>query len=596
MSAFFDLRPGVTREDGRTRFAVEADGDALSLELLSGATLEKHEMKRVSGGFVITADAPFGTRYRFTRGGHKLLDPRARAIDEDANAAIVVDEVFDWGTDRRPATAWTDTVIYEAHLRGMTMTHPDVPASLRGRFGGFASAPIIEHLTNLGVTAVQLMPVAHFLSEPALRERGLTNYWGYNPIAFFAPYAGYATDPRRAVIEFKEMVRALHAAGLEVLLDVVFNHTAEGRDDVRSLRGLVTDAYREPDVTGCGNTLDLDRPQNLRLVMDALRFWADEMHVDGFRFDLATALARKNGTFDRESPFLASISQDPSLSRLKLIAEPWDLGDNGYRLGQFPSGWRELNGKFRDDVRAFVHGGGRIGTLATRIAGSSDLFADRGPTAGVSFITSHDGFTLRDLVSYGCKHNDANGEANRDGDDHNHSDNHGVEGETDDPRVLEERAAATRMLLALLCFSRGVPMLLMGDELGRTQGGNNNAYCQDNTVSWMDWTNIDHALLRDVERLLSARRDARTLRGDAFLRDAEARWCTPLGEPCEWGDERSLGLWIEDAVGVLINGEDDALRFAIPHGFHKRLGAGALGVVPARSLQLVMREVIRSAP
>jgi isoamylase len=448
-----------------------------------------------------------------------LLDPYARTIARDllwddavlehgrntasfAPLARVVDTTFDWDGDRPPRTPWHETFVYELHVKGFTKQHPDVPESLRGTYAGLASPAAIAHLLDLGVSAVELLPVHYHIDEPFLLKAGRVNYWGYNTIGFFAPDPRYAASgPGGCVQEFKAMVRALHAAGIEVILDVVYNHTAEGGEHgpTISLRGIDNAAYyrladdrsRYVDFTGCGNSLNVAHPRTLQLIMDSLRYWALEMHVDGFRFDLASALARELWEVDRLGAFFDIIHQDPVLSEVKLIAEPWDLGPNGYQVGNFPVLWTEWNGKYRDCVRRFWKGdGGKVGELASRLSGSSDLYAHNGrrPSASLNFITAHDGFTLRDLVTYNHKHNEANGENNRDGNDHNDSWNCGFEGPTDDPAISALRTQQQRNLLATLLLSQGVPMLLAGDEFGHTQQGNNNAYCQDTPLTWLNWT------------------------------------------------------------------------------------------------------------
>jgi isoamylase len=418
--------------------------------------------------------------------------------------AAVVDPTFDWQHDRSPWTPWHETVIYELHVKGFTQQHPGVPGPLRGTFAGLASPAAIAHLQSLGVTAVELMPIHQHAIDRHLHERGLPNYWGYNTLAFFAPDLRFASSlvPHEAVREFKTMVRALHAASIEVILDVVYNHTAEGdhRGPTLSMRGIDNAAYyrlkaddqsRYVDYTGCGNTLNMQHPRVLQLIMDSLRYWVTEMHVDGFRFDLASALARELHAVDRLGSFFDIIHQDPVLSQVKLIAEPWDLGEGGYQVGNFPVGWAEWNGRYRDEVRRFWKGdGGMVNELATRLAGSSDLYDHSGrlPHASVNFVACHDGFTLHDLVSYEQKHNDANLEDNRDGERHNNSWNCGVEGPTSDTTVIALRERQARNVLATLFLSQGVRMLTAGDEMGRTQRGNNNAYCQDNEISWLDWS------------------------------------------------------------------------------------------------------------
>ena len=452
--------------------------------------------------------------------------------------SVVVDPGFPWGDGehRHPRHAWADTVIYELHVRGFTRCLESVPEAIRGTYAGLAHPAAVEHLTRLGVTAVELMPVHHFVDEPHLQLAGLTNYWGYNSVGYFAPHAAYSASGSRGeqVREFRAMVRALHDAGIEVLLDVVYNHTAEGDETgpTLSFRGLDDGGYyrldgeRYVDYTGCGNTLDAREPHVLQVIMDSLRYWVTEMHVDGFRFDLAAALARSMHDVDRLSGFFDCIAQDPVVNRVKLIAEPWDVGAGGYQVGEFPPLWTEWNGRYRDCVRD-VWRGAPVGLaeLATRITGSSDLYQDdgRAPYASINFVTAHDGFTLADLVSYEHKHNDANGEDGRDGTDDNRAWNGGVEGPTDDPQVLAGRRARRRGMLATLLLSAGVPMLRAGDEIGATQQGNNNAYCQDNEVSWLDWTRThdpageDPALPELVAGLVALRRRHPALRRRHFF-------------------------------------------------------------------------------
>jgi glycogen operon protein len=421
-----------------------------------------------------------------------------------APLAAVIDPAFTWGDDRPPKTSMHKTVVYEMHVRGLTKLHAKIPESLRGTYAGLASPPVIRYLKKLGVTAVELLPVHHFLQDRHLGDRGLANYWGYNTLGFFAPHIAYAASdsPLDAVREFKRMVRSLHAAGLEVILDVVYNHTAEGNQmgPTLSLRGIDNGAYYRlvrdnpryyMDYTGCGNTLNAMNPRVLQLIMDSLRYWILEMHVDGFRFDLASTLARELHAVDKLGAFFDIIHQDPTISQVKLIAEPWDLGEGGYMVGNFPTQWSEWNGEYRDCVRSFWKGdGGTVSEFATRFCGSSDLYAwsGRRPRASINFVTCHDGFTLEDLVSYNDKHNEANGEENRDGADHNISWNCGVEGPTNNRKILALRDRKKRSLLATLILSQGVPMLLAGDEIGHSQGGNNNTYCQDNETTWLNWT------------------------------------------------------------------------------------------------------------
>lgn len=442
--------------------------------------------------------------------GYRIGDPKQDlSFDERNNAGnvpkcVVIDQAFTWGGDQLLNTPWSKTVIYEVHVKGFTMRHPDVPERLRGTYAGLASPPMIEYLQSLGVTAVELLPIHHFINDQYLHEKGLTNYWGYNSIGFFAPDIRYASFPEqgRKVYEFKTMVKTLHSAGIEVILDVVYNHTGEGSHLGPTLcfRGVDNAAYYRlvpdkeryyMDYTGCGNTLNVRHPRTLQLIMDSLRYWVLEMHVDGFRFDLASALARELHDVDRLSAFFDIIHQDPVLSQVKLIAEPWDLGEGGYQVGNFPPGWAEWNGKYRDTIRSYWKGdGGVLGEMAHRLSGSSDLYSASGrqPYASINFVTAHDGFTLHDLVSYDHKHNEENGENNQDGSNDNLSWNCGVEGPTEDVQINELREKQKRNFLATLLLSQGVPMISGGDELGRTQQGNNNAYCQDNELSWYDWS------------------------------------------------------------------------------------------------------------
>ncbi len=486
----------------------------------------------------------------------------------------VVDTAFTWKSDRPPGQPWSQTVIYEMHVRGYTMRHPDVPPELRGTFLGLAEPAAIDHLVKLGVTAVELLPVHAIVDERNLVERGMRNYWGYNPICFFALDQRYYHASAHG--EFKTMVQRLHDAGIEVILDVVYNHTAEGNhlgptlsykgiDNASYYRLVPGDERYYENYSGCGNTLNLRHPRVLQMVTDSLRYWVEEMHVDGFRFDLAASLGRERAGFDGGSGFLDAVRQDPVMSRVKLIAEPWDLGGDGYRLGGFPPGWSEWNGRYRDTVRRFWRGdGGLIGDMASRLTGSSDLFewGGRRPWASVNFITAHDGFTLRDLVSYDHKHNEANAEGNLDGTNENYSWNCGVEGETDDPAVLRLRRQQTRNLLTTLLFSQGVPMLLSGDEIGQTQRGNNNAYCQDNALTWLDWNGADHELLEFVRTLIRLRREHPVFRRPRFFHGRrvpggelkDITWITPEGREMGHGDwvmpyARSLGFILGGDVG-----------------------------------------------
>ncbi|MFD3924109.1 glycogen debranching protein GlgX [Streptomyces sp. NPDC058595] len=587
-----------------------------------------------------------------------LLDPYARAVDGDfalppevyghvrdwpqqqvadtvrdehdsapyvPKGVVVHDDAPDdtWADDRRPKTPWADTVIYELHVRGFTMRHPGVPDELRGTYAGLAHPAAIDHLVRLGVTAVELLPVHQFAHEDHLLRRGLRNYWGYNSIGYFAPHAGYAAGGTRGqqVGEFKRMVRALHDAGIEVILDVVYNHTAEAGElgPTLSLRGidnrgyyrLQPDARRYSDYTGCGNTLHVVQPQVLRLITDSLRYWVTEMGVDGFRFDLAAALARSMHDVDMLSPFLAVIAQDPVLRRVKLIAEPWDVGDGGYQVGAFPPLWAEWNDRYRDAVRDFWRGATPdVRDLGYRLSGSSDLYAwgGRRPYASVNFVTAHDGFTLRDLVSYEHKHNEANGEGNRDGTDDNRAWNCGVEGETADPEINALRRRQLRNLLTTLLLSTGVPMLVAGDEMGRTQGGSNNAYCQDNETSWLDWSLLDqpgsYGLYRLTRRLLALRQTHPVLRRRAFfsgraqapdgLRDLA--WFRPDGKEMterDWyAPASTLGLFLS---GRDIPGRDARGRKITDDSFLAVLHSGSLpqdfalpGEPWARSYELVV--------
>jgi len=491
--------------------------------------------------------------------------------------SVVVDDDFDWGDDRHPRTPWHHTMIYEAHVRGFTKLHPTIPENLRGTYAGLATPDAIEHLTLLGVTAIELLPVHHFLHDQPLVDRGLRNYWGYNTIGFFAPYSGYAasgTDGEQ-VQEFKSMVKAFHAAGIEVILDVVYNHTAEGNHfgPTLSFRGIDNDDYyrlvaEDPrfymDYTGTGNTLNMRMPFVLHLLMDSLRYWVTEMHVDGFRFDLASTLARELHDVDRLSGFFDVIQQDPVINQVKLIAEPWDVGEGGYQVGNFPPLWSEWNGRYRDTVRDFWRGEpAALAEFANRLSGSPDLYQgdQRRPSASINFITAHDGFTLNDLVSYNERHNEANGEENRDGESHNRSWNSGEEGQTDDEEVRQIRIRQRRNFLSTLFLSQGVPMLLGGDEMGRTQGGNNNAYCQDNEISWFDWGLRDEnmALLGFTRQLMDYRRAHPVLRRRRWF---QGRPIYGSGvEDIVWfdcaGTEMDEHQWQQDfarSLGVFLNG------------------------------------------
>ncbi|HVV22667.1 MAG TPA: glycogen debranching protein GlgX [Pseudonocardiaceae bacterium] len=508
--------------------------------------------------------------------------PDGRNDDDSAGHmpySLVVSPFFDWANDRPPRTPYNESVIYEAHVRGLTMRHPDVPEELRGTYAGLAHPAVVEHLTELGVTAIELMPVHQFISDHGLIERGLSNYWGYNTIGYFAPHHAYSSmqDGAGHVQEFKGMVRTLHEADIEVILDVVYNHTAEGNHlgPTLSMRGIDNEAYyrlveKEPkyymDYTGTGNSLNVRSPHTLQLIMDSLRYWVTEMHVDGFRFDLAAALAREFYDVDRLATFFDLVQQDPVVSQVKLIAEPWDVGPGGYQVGNFPPLWTEWNGKYRDTVRDFWRGeSATLGEFASRITGSSDLYQHDGrrPFASINFVTAHDGFTLNDLVSYNEKHNEANGEGGRDGSDDNRSWNCGVEGPTDDPEILELRRRQRRNLLATMLLSQGVPMILHGDEIGRSQGGNNNAYCQDGELSWVDWASVkeNRELLEFVTDLTAFRKEHPVFRrrrffaGKPIARDEELRdisWFTPSGEEMT---EQNWDDGFGKAIIVFLNGE-----------------------------------------
>lgn len=603
-----------------------------------------------------------GTRYGYRvhgpydpASGHRcnpaklLLDPYAKAVDGDLDGdpslfsysfddvdqattgttpeasdslghtmvSVVVNPFFDWGHDRPPATPYHETVIYEAHVKGLTMRHPDVPDELRGTYAGLAHPAVIEHLTRLGVTAIELMPVHQFVTDPSLAAKGLTNYWGYNTIGFFAPHNGYAGYGRRGeqVMEFKAMVKALHQAGIEVLLDVVYNHTAEGNHlgPTLGFRGIDNAAYYRLvdgddahyfDTTGTGNSLLMRSPAVLQLIMDSLRYWVEEMHVDGFRFDLAATLARQFHEVDRLSAFFDIVHQDPVISQVKLIAEPWDLGDGGYQVGGFPPLWTEWNGRYRDTVRDFWRGEpATLPEFASRLTGSSDLYEHSGrmPSASINFVTAHDGFTLADLTAYGEKHNEANGEDNNDGENHNRSWNCGVEGPTDDPAVRELRARQRRNLLVTLMLSQGVPMIAHGDEIGRTQQGNNNAYCQDNELTWVDWGGTEGldpeaaALLEFARHAVRLRRDHPILHRRRFFDGkvgpgaaeglADIEWLDLTGDrmdDTDWHQSyaRTVAVFlngdaitetggrgeavVDDSFLLLLNAHSEALDFRVP--------------------------------
>ena len=574
-----------------------------------------------------------------------LLDPYAREVADGllpstaSNArlcakACVTDDEFAWGSDAPPVVPWTDTVLYEVHVKGVSRQHPGVPEALRGTYAGLASPAMIEHFRRLGVSALNLLPVHFFLDEQRLLDAGRVNYWGYNSLAFFAPAARYAAKVGGQSVcnEFKTMVRSLHAAGLEVILDVVFNHTAEtdaygptlsfrGIDNLSYYRLPPSDLAAYENFSGCGNTLNLAHPRVLQLVMDALRYWVEVMHVDGFRFDLAAALTR-------DSAFLAAVRQDPVMQRVKLIAEPWDVGPDGYRLGRFLPGWSEWNDRFRDDVRAFwLTGEAGVGQLAQRLAGSSELFrfAGRAPQASMNYICSHDGYTLRDLLSFQAKHNELNGEDNRDGHAHNFSWNCGAEGDSQDQVVVERRRRLQRALLATLMVAQGVPMLQSGDELGRTQAGNNNAYCQDNPLTWLDWSTADSDLIEYVAGLIDLRRRLPQLRRHHWLTgetgaagQPDVVWWHPAGRPMrvtDWQSRKLASLAVQlapepasaDGLGAhtllcLINRDEIPVSFIVPEGVWRQHCESSArqpfaseqrvktSVVPARSVQILTLE------
>ena len=555
-------------------------------------------------GHLRWSDALFG--YRLDHPDKDLSMDR-----RDSAAAMlksrVIDPAFTWGDDKLLRTPWHETVIYELHVKGFTARHPDIPPHLRGTYAGLASAPAIEHLKRLGVTAVELMPTHTFIDDRHLLEKGLRNYWGYNSIGFFAPEARYSASDN--IKEFKSMVKRLHSEGIEVILDVVYNHTGEGNHMGPTLcfRGIDNSAYYRVspedkryymDFTGCGNTLNMQHPRVLQLIMDSLRYWVQEMHVDGFRFDLASALARELHAVDRLGAFFDIIHQDPVLSQVKLIAEPWDLGEGGYQVGNFPVGWTEWNGKYRDTMRAYWKGdGGLIGDLAFRMTGSSDLYEHGGrrPYASINFITCHDGFTLRDLVSYNEKHNKANGENNRDGESHNLSWNCGEEGPTNNQHINSLRARQQRNFLATLLLSQGVPMLTAGDEMGRTQQGNNNAYCQDSELTWLDWDldKDNKELLKFVQQLIKLRKQHPSFRRRYFFQGhdivgvgvKDITWLRSTGGEMtdkEWHQSfaRCLGLFLagdamdeydergekisDDNIILLFNSHHEDIPFVLP--------------------------------
>jgi isoamylase len=619
---------GATYDGTGTNFSLFSEAaDAVELCLFDTDGTERRVPVTEVDGFCWHAYLPrigIGQRYGFRVHGpwdpangqrcnpnKLLLDPYAKAIDggvdwdpacypydfadpdtrndDDSSPhvpkGVVVSPYFDWTADRPPDIPLHESVIYELHVKGFTATHPDIPELLRGTYAGLAHPVAVDYLHSLGVTAVELQPVHQFVHDAHLVEQGLRNYWGYNSIGFFAPHNEYSSagSDGSQVPEFKAMVRTLHQAGIEVILDVVYNHTAEGSHmgPVLSFKGIDNSAYYRLvpddrahyyDTTGTGNSLNMAHPHALQLIMDSLRYWVTEMHVDGFRFDLAATLARQFHDVDRLSAFFDLVQQDPVISQVKLIAEPWDVGEGGYQVGNFPPQWSEWNGRYRDTVRDVWRGEPAIvGELASRLTGSSDLYQSdsRRPSASVNFVTAHDGFTLRDLVSYNEKHNEANGEGNNDGESYNRSWNCGVEGPTDDPGVLALRARQLRNLLTTLFLSQGVPMLLSGDEAGRTQGGNNNAYCQDNEISWFDWSSIDHDLLAFTTALIALRRDHPVFRRRRWFQGRPLRGTADLVWLKPQGTEMTEADWSEGhqtCVGMFLNG--DAIATPGPRGEH----------------------------
>ena len=640
------MRPGAHCGDGSVRFSVvsrHAERIELCLFSSGGEESTRHELRRGDDDLWsadVTGVGP-GQRYGYRAdgpwrpdAGHRfnpaklLADPWALAFDGEptdheglcdadpvarerrdgrdsapwAPRSLVVEEEFDWAGDRLPRVFWSDTVIYECHVRGPTLLHPELPESLRGPYRGLAAEPIVDHLRGLGITTVEILPVQQIAREPALARRGLANYFGYNPLGFLAPHAAYATAGGDPVSEFKQMVRDLHAAGLEVLIDVVLNHTAEGDPGgpTLSLRGLDNRLYyrlnphdpaRYEDFTGCGNTLDARRGAVQDLIVGTLEYWAEEMRVDGFRFDLAPCLARREA-FDPEARLFERIADHPTLSSVKLIAEPWDLGPDGYQLGRFPEPWREWNDRFRDPVRRFWRGDAKTAEpLRLALDGSPGVFTPpRGRLSSIDFVTCHDVFTLEDLVSYERKHNEANGEGNRDGSDWNASANWGVEGPTADAAVLSVRQRVKRSLILSLALTRGVPMLLHGDESGRTQRGNNNAYCQDNEIAWLSWTASDTELLACVRQAFTLRREIDleekpvALSPDGRQLTDASRYRLPL-----------LALWRERSLGgllTLMNGSGQARTWRLPGSSAWRVRLASFDV----GLERIDRATVRLPP
>jgi isoamylase len=617
----------------------------------SGAETARYDLPARTGdvwhGLLSPRRAGPGTHYAFCvhgpndpPNGHRfdatvpLIDPYARELSLHLPLrSRVIEHAFQWEGDRPPTIPWRDSIIYELHVKGFTCLHPAVPEKWRGKYLGLSVAPVIEHLKSIGVTAVELLPCQAFVSEPFLGERKLANYWGYNPVAWFAPANEYAVDD--AVVEFKTMVRALHSAGIEIILDVVFNHTAEGNESgpLLSLRGIDNSVYYRltpadlrfyENLTGCGNTVNCEHPRVRALIVDCLRYWVEEMHVDGFRFDLATVLGRDAGGFSAQAALFKALRAEPALAYVKLIAEPWDVGLGGYQLGRFPAGWSEWNDRYRDATRAFWRGdAGKMGEFAERLAGSSDLFRHNGrkPTAGVNFVTAHDGMTLNDLVSYNERHNEANLENNTDGHSNELSWNCGVEGPTEDAAIVGLRKRQMRNFLATLFLSQGVPMLQAGDEFARTQRGNNNAYCQDNEISWVDWRlrSANYDVLEFVRLLARLRRSHVEFRRETFLKGAASRagvkdvtWLSVRGTEMtqsEWQDSelRTLGMWFGEYTGsaehllLLVNSAGSEQSFGLPAApadgpwiclFDTASeGVGARSLGPARSYALKAHSV-----
>lgn len=617
------IQPGQPQPEGATpvengvNFALYAP-QAEQVELCLFADDSEHRLALTRNGDIwhgFIPGLPEGTAYGYRVHGQSrpelgilfnpqklLLDPYAKTIagkpdfstpeaakrfhwqDDTDNAAyapksvIPAPSAFAWGEDTAPHTPWEKTVIYEAHVKGFTQKHPRIPASIAGTFAGMAHPESIRHLKRLGITAVELLPIAFAIDEVHLQQRHLKNYWGYNVLGQFAINPDLAADKNAPLDEFKTLVRTLHRVGIEVILDVVFNHSAEGERDNAMLcqRGIANADYywlnrdgQEENWSGCGNAINASHPHTLKWIIDALRYWVEECHVDGFRFDLGSILGRTPG-FSAEAPFFAAIAADPVLSQVKLIAEPWDIGWGGYQLGQFPQPFAEWNDRFRDDMRRyFLWQNGETDTFARRFAGSDDHFA--GPWRSINFISAHDGFTLRDLVSYNGKHNYANGEDNRDGHSDNFSDNHGNEGRTDDADILAARDASQRALLAALLLSHGTPMLLAGDEFGNSQHGNNNCYCQDNPIAWLDWANADPELQRYTEKLVHLRKRIPQLSAKRRWTDADVQWLTADGHPmqiADWHDRKAKALQIlmPNDFLILVNGKRGTQTFALPPG------------------------------